>query len=202
MGYLEDTTWEDDNETHPADIAAIVGRVVKCPPKLYYNEDDPHNSMPWDTDMELKIGDLVWFNLIESLNANEIEVDDKIVRIIPYTDVYVAKRPDKRLVDQVICLNGYVLLAQIPLPKLSDLDVTSEEKIYEDRGGVRYLGTPNRAYIDKNYSDDIDIEVGDMAYLKPGYKPFNLERKSYMSEFTSTGELFYCVQRRRIILSV
>jgi hypothetical protein len=68
MGFLETTTWEDERESHPADVASVVGRVVKVPQKLYYNEDDPHNSMPWETDMQLEIGMVIFFSLLQRLS--------------------------------------------------------------------------------------------------------------------------------------
>lgn len=206
MGYLDDTTWEDDNETHSADIASVVGRVVKCPQELYYNENDPHNSMPWKTEMELVEDDIVWFNLIESLNANEIEIDNKIIRIIPYSDIYVAKREiwiDKwARKKQIIikCLNGYCLLEQVPISRVSGLDQI-DHGVYNDRGIVRYFGTPNSEYINKSASDDIVIKEGEMAYIKPGYTPFPLERRTYFALFNE-DKLYYCVQRRRIVMSV
>lgn len=200
-GFLEDVTWEKDGESHPADIAAVIGRVVKLPDKLYYNEEDIHNSFPWDTDIDLEIGDLVWFNFIETLNTNEIQIGNKVLRFIPYQDVYAAKRKNKWLVDQVIMLNGYVLLEPIPLPSLSKLDHLSHDKVYTDRGIVAYVGKPNRAYVNKNYSDNPDIEVGQTAYLMPGYTPFLLERQSSLAHFNG-DKLYYCVQNRRIALSV
>jgi hypothetical protein len=195
MGFLETTTWEDERESHPADVASVVGRVVKVPQKLYYNEDDPHNSMPWETDMQLEIGMVIFFNFIESLNAHEIEIGTKVIRIIPYQDCYVAKDKEK-----VICLNGYVLLEQVPVPKQSKYDLV-DHGVYEDRGIVRYFGEPNRAYIEKKYSDDINIKEGDMAYLRPGYRPFALERQKYFSVFEG-DKLFWCLQRRRIIMAI
>ena len=200
-GFLEDVTWQEDGESHPADVAAIVGRVVKLPDKLYYNEEDIHNSFPWDTDIDLEIGDLAWWNFIETLNTNEIQIGNRVIRFIPYQDVYAAKRKDKFLVDQVIMLNGYVLLEPIPLARMSELDHLSQDKVYNDRGIVRYIGKPNRAYVNKNYSDNPDIEVGQTAYLMPGYTPFLLERTSSLANFNG-DKLFYCVQNRRIALAV
>ncbi len=200
-GFLEDVTWEKDGESHPADIASIIGRVVKLPEKLYYNEEDIHNSFPWDTDIELEVGDMAWWNFIETLNTNEIQIGNKVLRFIPYQDCYCAKRQDKLLGEQVIMLNGYVLLEPIPLARLSELDHISQDKFYNDRGIVRYIGNANRAYVNKNYSDNPWIEVGQTAYLMPGYTPFFLERQKAFSIFNG-DKLYFCVQNRRIALAV
>jgi hypothetical protein len=214
MGYNVDETWEDDNETHPADIASICGIVRKVPHKLFYTPDG--QGLPWDTDMELQVGDTVWFNIIESLNSVEFAVDKAYIRIIPYQDCYCAKRriPDpqwiysnyfigvEHFLEKVIMLNGYCLLEQVRLPKLSDLDVTSEDHVYEDRGIIRYLGTPNRTYTVSKYQDNTELKVGDMAFIRPGYKPFLLERRGYFAQFDSDHKLYWCVQRRNIIMSI
>jgi hypothetical protein len=217
MGYNTDETWESDDETHPADIASVVGIVRKVPQKLYYTPDG--QGMPWDTDMELQVGDTVWFNIIESLNSVELAVDKSFIRIIPFQDVYCAKRSTPipaqeidlgnmwyskkfRMEHSVIMLNGYCLLEQVRLPKLSELDVTSEDHVYEDRGIIRYLGTPNRTYTVSKYQDNTELKVGDMAFIRPGYKPFLLERRGYFAQFDSDHKLYWCVQRRNIIMSI
>ena len=213
MGHHINETWEDDNETHPADISSVVGFVRKAPLKLNYTPEG--TGMPWDTDMELKLGDQTFFNLIESLNSVELDVDGKYIRMIPYQDIYCAKRimqypmiTTKQTyggIDpytKVIMLNGYCLLEQVRLPKLSDLDVTSEDHVYEDRGIIRYLGTPNRTYTVSKYQDNTELKVGDMAFIRPGYKPFLLERRGYFAQFDSDHKLYYCVQRINIILSI
>jgi len=221
-GFLEDTQWEDDEDgkanTHPADITQVVGTVVKVPDRLWFDVN-AQDGMLWDTDMELLVGDIVWFNVIESANANEVHINTssginggKIIRIIPYQDVYVAKRlmqypmiRDKYIggIDdytKVVCLNGYCLLEQVEMPRLSKYDITPKG-IFEDRGVVKYLGTPNRRYQGDKYSDDIDVKVGDAVFLRPGYRPFPLERVKYNSTFDG-GKQYWCVQRRRIIFAI
>lgn len=205
VGFLEDTQWEDDDEgkanTHPADIASIIGNVVKVPDRLWFDAK-AQDGMPWDTDMELKIGDLVWFSFLESANAVEIVINTpsginqhKLIRIIPYQDVFVAKRG-----KEVICLNGYCLLEQVQLPKLSKYDILSKG-VFEDRGVIKYLGKPNRRYQGDKYSDDVDVKVGDSVFFRPGYTPFLLERKKFMACFDG-DKLYWCSQRRRFIFSI
>jgi hypothetical protein len=177
----------------------------KVPDKLTFGERD--GDIPWETEMELEIGDMVWFNLIESKNAVELSVDKKILRIIPYQDVYCAKREywvDKwtgKKDTKVIMLNGFVLLEQVSLPKLSKLDYFSEDKIYTDRGIVRYLGKPNKRYVRPDYVDNIDIKEGDLVFIQAGYTPFPLERRTYFSLFNK-NKLYYVIQRRRLIFSI
>jgi hypothetical protein len=52
-----------------------------------------------------------------------------------------------------------------------------------------------------NVGTPIVIKEGEMAYLRPGYTPFPLERRTYFALFNE-DKLYYCVQRRRIVMSV
>ena len=208
MGVYEDDTWEDESETHPADIASVVGIVRKLPDKLTFGERD--GDMAWDSEMELQEGDMVWFNFIESKNAVEIvlsdEIKSKIYRAIPYQDVYCCKRDywinkweDKRG-TMTIMLNGYCLLEPIKIPPINSLDLI-DHGYYDDRGIVRYLGEPNKRYTNPQHHDNTDLKIGDLAFIQAGYKPFLLERRKYFATWEGSN-LFYCVQRRRIIFSV
>ena len=208
MGMYEDDTWEDEGETHPADIASVVGIVRKVPDKLTFGERD--GEMPWETEMELQEGDQVWFNFLESKNAVEFILSDviksKVYRILPYQDVYCAQRGywinkwEEKRGTMTIMLNGYCLLEQVKIPPMNSLDVV-DHGVYNDRGIVRYLGKPNKKYINPAYRDNTDLKIGDMAFIQAGYTPFLLERRSYFSCFEG-NKLFWCVQRRRITFSV
>ncbi len=209
VGFLEDITWGDwegvDGDTHPADVASVVGKVVRLPNQLYFKKGD-QSSMLWETEMEIELDDIVWFNHIESLNTNEIVLDNKIIRFIPYADIYVAKRErwlskfDNKKTTDIICLNGYCLLEQVQLPKLSKYDLLSKG-VHDDRGIVRYMGKANKRYYDNKYTDNTDINIGDLVFFTPGYQPFLLERKGYTALFDG-NKLFWCVQRRRLILTL
>ena len=208
MGMYEDDTWEDESETHPADIASVVGIVRKVPAYLTFGERD--GDITWETEMELQEGDQVWFNLIESKNAVEITISDeiksKIYRAIPYSDCYAAKRDywidkwkDQRG-TMIIMLNGFCLLEPIKIPPMSKLDLI-DHGYYQDRGIVRYLGIPNKCYVNPTYHDNTELEIGDLAFIQTGYKPFLLERKAYFALWEGS-KIFFCVQRRRIIFSI
>jgi len=74
-----------------ADLAECYARVYKVPKALYFNPDDPL-SMDWETEMELQVGDMVWFSIMESKNSPEILCEKTLYKSIPYADMYVAKR--------------------------------------------------------------------------------------------------------------
>ena len=91
IGINRDEEYEDERTTHAADLAEIWARVYKLPEKLYFDKTDPR-SMSWECDMDLEVGDLCWFNTIESANAVEILCEGKTFKIIPYSDIYCAKK--------------------------------------------------------------------------------------------------------------
>jgi len=212
VGFNKDILYAEGDDAHNADLQEVWGIVYKCPEKLYYDEKDSE-SMPWETEMELWWGDRVWFGLIESANAQEILCEGKTYKILPYQDLYVAKRsfPGAEIHHpnyfggtdpyyEVIPLNGYVLCQTTNLKKMSDLDVISEDKIDKSRAIVRFVGTPNKRYKTKGYSDIEDLQPGDEVMLEARTPLLFLERKKYMASFA--GDNLYIILPRRKIIAV
>jgi len=215
LGVCTDEEYDDETTSHVADLAEVWARVYKLPDKLYYNKDG--TGMPWDCDMELEIGDLVWFNAMESKNAVEIVCEDKLYKLLPYSDIYVAKRiihlshgiefdiktqlpTNVDYYDQkVIMLNGYVLLEPLYLENKSFLAVDKQDDVDPTKGVIRFMGQPNREYIRSEYTDFLNLNVGDEVLLSPNTPLFYLERKSYLSSFDN-GKLYWVVQRRRVAM--
>jgi co-chaperonin GroES (HSP10) len=199
VGFDEDITYADaenpNNENHAADLCVPYGTVYKVPSGLYYNEDDK-NSMDWETEMELQVGDMVWYGIMESYNATTILCEGKLYKFISYADCSVAKRGDK-----VIVLNGMVLIQPLKKQKLSELDVLSEQELDLTRGKVCFIGQPNKRYKQPSYVDHEELNVGDEVIFAPKAYPTLLERKKFMATFDG-DELYYCVPRRKIALSI
>lgn len=124
--------------------AKTAGEVVAVPDKLNYNTDpDGYNSMPWITDMELKVGDVVIYNYLAIKNSLHMGqfIDNNVV-CIPYDKIYVAIRN-----NEVICINGNLLVE--PEEELIEtfLEVPENAKTKSKQLGiVRYAGKPNRGY--------------------------------------------------------
>lgn len=193
VGFNTDVEYDDESDSHAANMTEVYGKVYRCP-QLYYNTKDHSCSMPWDCDMELQKDDIVFFNIIESKNAVEIECEGITYKLIPYRDLYCAKRA-----KEIIMLNGYVLLEQIYKINDSEFAVSKEGEVDKTRGIVRYVGEPNREYLRKEYVDFKDLSVGDEVLLSPGTPMILLERKKF-SATLEDDKLFWVVQRRRIAL--
>lgn len=181
-----------------ADMEECFGEVVRVPVKLTYDEDDK-NSMTWETDMELQVGDTVWGGILEFHSALTVDVEGEIYKFIPYADLYVAKRYHPLINwDEVIVLNGYALLSFVNCQKISDLDVVSEDKIDPTKGIVSFIGKPNKSYKEPSYVDFEDLKVGDEVLLAPRTAIQYLERKKDFARFDGDN-LYFVVPRRKIV---
>lgn len=209
IGFNTDWEFEDETDSHAGNLAEIYAKVYRCPPKLYYERGDSL-SMPWDCNMELQVGDTVFFNAIESRNSVEIVCEGKTYKLLPYQDLYCAKRyHEKQSFDsktflmgtdpwwEVIMLNGYVLLERVYLENVSPLAVSKDAGLDKTRGIIRYVGISPKEYQRKEYSDIKDLEVGDMVLFAPNSPLFLLERTTALSTFDGDN-LYWCVHRRRI----
>ena len=188
VGFNADIQYAEGSGSHMADMAEVHGTVIKVPDKLYYAKDDPY-SMSWKTTMKLREGDEVWFNFIASSHSSGFDVDGEMYLFIPYADCFVAKRG-----DEVIPLNGYVLLEEMKKEAVSEVIVMADETDMQ-RGKVRFVGEPNEEYRVDSFSDDIEIQEGDVVQIRAGFTPYRLERQEYFADF---GEMLLVVQRRNI----
>jgi len=214
VGFNVDTTYAEEDNSWVADLAECYGVVHKVPDALFFDPDDPQ-SMDWDTEMELLVGDMVWFSIMESKNSPEIICERTLYKSIPYEDCYVAKRDSKTSTEiniakddhltawiyfsDIIPLNGYVLCEILYEAKLSDLDVLSEDKVDKTKGRVKFIGEPPKAYLREEYTHIKDIQVGDEVLFDHKGAYFLLERTKALAEFDGDN-LYWVVPRRRIVL--
>jgi hypothetical protein len=219
VGFNNENTYasEDgkDTSSHVADLAETSLIVYKTPKSLYFNPEDP-KSMDWETTQELQEGDIIFTNPIDALNSLTLVCEGEEYKLINYQDIYVSKRligvtrnyykldpitySDKYVEDRredIFTLNGYILCTQVAKPKLSDLDVISEDKIYQDRGVVRYIGKPNARYRFPELIDFKDLKIGDLVLFDRKSVPFLLERTTWNSKFDD--KLYWCIQRKNIV---
>lgn len=207
-GFNEDVVYAEGSDSHAADMVVPYGKVYKLPESLYYNEDD-NNSMNWETEMELQVDDMVWFSIMESYNAVTLRCEGKLYKILPYADLFVAKREywvDKwsgstKRATKVICLNGIVLCQTLNKKKISELDHVSESQIDPTRAIVKFIGEPNKRYKHPSYNDHKDLRVDDEVLLANRTSLLFLERKTYFSAFNGDN-LYVVIPRYKITLVI
>ena len=146
-----------DNSYQPHEFVVRHGTVVNQPTKLVFWEDDDINGIRWRTELQTQIGDEVWFFGMGAHAAEKLTFEGRKFILLNYADLYVAKRG-----DEVICLNGNILLE----PIYSHLKVLSYEKNDLDRlyAKVAYTGLKNTEYAESFRYDD-DIPVGSTAIM-------------------------------------
>jgi hypothetical protein len=132
-----------DTDFQPAMHANRISEVVMVPEELYYGlvwhkrRNDATESMPWRTDMDLQVGDIVWHDYMNSLNCPVIDVEDsdEQYKLLNYYDLYVAKRKIP-----------YVAKRKIPY-----MNFTEEVMFYgEERKLVVYDGMGPFQYANEN----------------------------------------------------
>jgi co-chaperonin GroES (HSP10) len=182
-----------DISHEPGKHETITGTVVKPPDHLFYKRGKVQ-SMPWDIDMELIEGDRVWSFYLAVQNAIEdkrfFKVDETVYVFINYMSVFVAKRD-----DQIIMLNGYILVS----PHENELEKEYEHIVHEKKesqlGVVEHIGSMIREYKDPA-KKDAEVEVGDLVmFTKNSDIPLEYDLHVKFDK----GKKFFRMQRSDIV---
>lgn len=179
----------------PSYYAPRYGTVIAIPDKLTFGV----GAMVWKTDIEIRVGDTVWFNYLVCLMAlgrllnphtpnpetKYFVCGEDIYVVLPYESLIVAKRG-----EDIVCLNGYCIGKQIQ-EKQSEKLITENKKT----GWVelRYIGTPVTEYL----NDTVDVEdvcVGDVVCIN---KILAEKMENGMTNTFSDDELVF-FQRKQI----
>jgi hypothetical protein len=197
-----DNTYEVEKHT------VVTGEIFGLPIILNYT-GQANKGMPWDCDMELRMGDKVICYYLAVINALKpesqkcyIDGDDKYV-LIKYEHIFC-----KYDIGFVKPINGYVLVEPADNPVVEaekarmkaigmDLVVLKTQSSTDvSYGKVKYVGEPNRAYVDGGYTDEgVDIKPGDIVVLKK----INDIPLEYDIHAKVDGGRLWRVQRRNIL---
>jgi hypothetical protein len=143
-------------------FAARSGLVIKIP----VNTDILQMGYDFKSEMELEVGDKVWWsanatgNLLLLKENARFEVEDKEYIIIPYPEIYLAKRGDK-----MIALNDRCIAVKTEAVKSSiiDLSVSSLSEPPPDRFKVVYVPSFHGKYASGRQI--IRCEIGDTVKI-------------------------------------
>jgi hypothetical protein len=206
-GYYIDTSYKPEFHTQ------VAQEVVAVPKKLKVLDPMHPYAMDWETEQEVQVGDIAYFNKLSVMKAQKLGE----YLLIPYQRCYCVKRG-----EQIIPINGYTLIepvleeqklksevlvldcvaeyAEIVAKDIThqasfrnDLKPAPKLKELKSQGIVRYIGKPNKRYVDDRWHDNVDVQVGDYVYLVDMTYP-KLE-----PELHQTIGNYYCVQRRHIM---
>jgi co-chaperonin GroES (HSP10) len=145
-------------EWNEADHVIRHGVVEMIPNRLVFRNDsngDSDGMMEWGTELEVGVGDTVFFGIMASANALMIEVEGQLYYVIPYSRLIA------RVMDDVYPLNGYVLMEEvIESKRVKGLILDFGDKANRKRGLVLHNGRNNEWYYGGD-SVDAEVEVGD-----------------------------------------
>ena len=175
--------------------APSCGEVIAVPDKLRFSMVEGQTTLEYDTDIDIKIGDMVIFHYLTEENA---QMDGRIMEdgniLIRYDSLFIAKRG-----DEVICLNDYIIVepeSAVIKTNLEIPDVVSKQKA-KQVGIVKYAGTPVRAY--RFFPDDYpdpSLQVGDRVVFSH-YNAVPLQQYAEIHGELSKG-ILYKMQRRDV----
>jgi len=201
-----DTTFE------PEKHCTVTGTIYGLPSHLQYT-GKPNRGMPWESPLEAKIGDgviLYYLSVVNALKPKEgrhfIEDGERYV-LIPYQFIFALVRDEK-----IIPINGYVLIEPCADPSIEEdkrrmsklgLELIVTEKRSNSNvtyGVVRYVGIPNRRYVDEGSSDEgVDVSSGDTVIIR---KTNDIPLQYDLHAKIDGGAKYYRVQRRNLLAKI
>lgn len=144
---------------------ARFGVVEKVPEKLKIRgEHEFAGAMEWGTEMELLVGDVVFFGKMASANSPALIYEDRVYYLINYSEIILTKRN-----DTIIPLNGYAIVEKV-IKGYSANGLELSFGDYQDKrlGVVKYSGSNNSFYYGSD-AIDANISVGDTVVFNGGY---------------------------------
>lgn len=162
-----DTTFEPDKHV------VRVGTVEAIPDYLI-------NNGPWETDIEIQVGDRVVMyylavqNCLRPERKHFIKYFDEVWIFLKYHNIYAVIRD-----GEIIPVNGYLLVEPQEDPEwirlnkeanekgIELVDMRQPSKTHVTYGKIAYMGKPNGKYRDAYKSDlHYDLEIGDTIIMK------------------------------------
>ena len=177
------------------DYSRRVVEVVKTPPRLAIKgvnvAENSLIGLDWDTDMQLKVGDLAWVDPLAMVNNNDtldticLSCKGELYFVVKYDKFICAKRR-----GQKIMLNGYVLITK----GLNSYQGSLFCDPVNTHSVVECVGKPNRSYSNPYYSDDIPVTVGDHITNPKNF----IALEGSLHKQWEDNKVFYVIQRRHI----
>jgi len=171
-----------DTSYEPEKHAPITGHIIAICDSLYFSTRPAvSHSMPWKTDIELKVGDYIVSYYLTSTNASTIK-DGRMLRddhgdyyiFLKYHNIFAAKRDNWK----IITCNGFNLLTPVDDVEVDTLSQRLEKiglhtprmmrgKHSNRMARVLYPARPLQQYRDPRFSDHQDeLLCGDLVLIR------------------------------------
>ena len=192
-----DIDWDEDAHSRR------VVEIVRNPEKLSYSQKyKSRSSMSWETEIEVLPGDIVWVRSLAAIGNDDTQLtmiisEGDTYYLINYEDFIVAKRG-----EEVICLNGYILVQPnredysyykyVFVPSSISSEATAKSWV------IKYFGKPNKSYkrgLKEDFNDD--IFVNQEVCISKKKIPYPLENT--LHSLFNGNEEYYFIQRSNIV---
>lgn len=136
------------------------GVVAMIPDKLT-SRSASENGMEWETELDVQVGDTVYFGIMASANAESVKIGEDLYYLIHYSRFILRMRD-----NEITMLNGYVLLSEvIEKLRVSGLILEFGDHVDKKSGVVTNIGKPNKSYYGTD-AVDAEVEVGDTVLFE------------------------------------
>lgn len=147
------------SEWNDAEAMPRFGEVIMMPNRLVemdFSNMHSANMMEWGTEIEVEVGDIVYFGAMIAANAESFIYEDTLYLLIPYSRIICRVRE-----DAVTPVNGYCLLSEKMDKQHAKGIITSHaDKVNRRRGKITHVGRANDYYFGED-AVDAEVEVGD-----------------------------------------
>lgn len=182
-------TETDWNPARHRNRVGIVMAVPKDPLPFKVGAD----LMPWETNVELMVGMMVWVDFMNMETINDEHGNE--YKLVDYASCYVATTTSTT--EGITPLNGFHIFERVYKKQRGRFDIFETQKVDRRRGVVKYVAKNNKQYETKGQSDHVDLEVGDEVQF--GQVPeVMLEDETYCS--FDGGKMYRRAQARNIDL--
>jgi hypothetical protein len=162
VNLTEADSWADSPQFNISEFVMRHGKVLLVPNVI------SKGSFTYDTDVELKPGDTIWWNLISFQNHIPLIYNKKLFLMVDYHEILARKRDDK-----ITPINGMGLFT--PVTKSTTALSYCVQTGFSDEWILDALPERNVRYKDDRRSASDVWEVGDKVRLLVGGSPFKLE---------------------------
>lgn len=198
-----------DNSYDPHSHMVRSGKVVSLPTSMKVGISRDDKLMPWETPVEIEIGDTVFFGInpvSRIINGHDkvFSVNGGYILGVNYKDISIAQRG-----DEVKILNGFVILKLLNIQQednllganggiiLPDTVATAESKFL---GEVVAMGTPIKKYAKhRDQCDTDEIDIGDIVMFR---QKTDIKIESYYHQFFPSGKDLVKVHRMFILAKI
>lgn len=174
-----DTTFE------PEKHAPITGHIVNICDKLVFSQKKSQaESLQWETEIDLEVGDYVVSYYLAAHNAGSLNdgrmmvVEGKTFIILRYDQIFAARADTHPLRGPLVTCNGFNLLKPVKDVNIDDrLERVGLHTPWRDRGNISskvarmaYKARPNKAYWDRVTKDDPEmyerVSIGELVLVR------------------------------------